>query len=236
MAKKNIDSTVKLILDQLSRQDGLGYAPSKVEIIDSFMEEPNFYYRVFKFKTSFFSKWYLGISCNANCLTEMAQFPADKAEQLAAVQNLKNKMLEKYPHQLPKKVDDTTPCCLQEHRYDEKWNENIFVFSGPFHAGKIVDRLNELGINSTVEWEDDGDVGMKSGGICSGKDFSYPTAFSSWGSCMYFVQFIYEDTKYILGVPKFKGNGEPIEVSVKCPKEKAESLIELFGWERTPKN
>lgn len=61
-----------------------------------------------------------------------------------------------------------------------------------FNAGDVVRALLKHTSDVRVEWEDNGDVGMKDGDSCTGQEFVYPAMLNAWGGCSYNIEATYD--------------------------------------------
>lgn len=115
------------------------------------------------------------------------------------------------------------------------WDELYYhyYYDTTFTAGDVVRRLLEKDLEVKVYWEDDGDVGMKDGGSCSGQEFSYPAMINPWGGCLYEIKFWYQNMEYNVTTFQKEDNQSTnrFSVSVRSGTVDKELFPKLMGWE-----
>lgn len=62
-----------------------------------------------------------------------------------------------------------------------------------FDAGDVVRALLKHTSDVSVEWEDNGDCGMKNGGCCKGQEFDYP-GLGFWPDTFWVIKAVYNGT------------------------------------------
>ena len=90
-AKKLADAQ-KQLAEWLSDERELGARPSKIEYVESFVDEDEISCMIFKYKKSLFSKWMLGIVSDSGVFSQMQEFRQETAVQdaKACLEFLKN--------------------------------------------------------------------------------------------------------------------------------------------------
>lgn len=80
------------------------------------------------------------------------------------------------------------------------WHSLILTYKPAerFNAGDVVRALLKHTSDVYVEWEDDGDAGMKDGDSCTGQEFIYPGMLNAWGGCSYTIRATYDGTEMVL--------------------------------------
>ena len=99
-----------------------------------------------------------------------------------------------------------------------------FRFSPAWTAGDIVD------IPSVVSFSDNGDVGMKMGGKCPGKNFRYNPKDEPWGGCDYDISFNLDEKTVNVYAFQAEDSSASEIISVYGSELEIEKIIDLFGW------